>query len=64
MKGTVLWYNIKQGYGFIKGEDQKDVFVHKTEIPFWTIFLKRGDTVEYIPTETKKGVVATDIKMI
>ena len=41
MKGKVKWYNIKQGYGFINGEDGIDVFVHKSDIPFWTIYLKK-----------------------
>jgi len=64
MKGKVIWYNIQQGYGFIKGEDGADVFLHKSEIPFWSIFLKSEDKVEYMPQETKKGLKATDIKII
>lgn len=64
MKGKVKWYNIKQGYGFIQGEDGIDVFIHKSEIPFWTIFLNPGDNVEYIKEKTKKGTKATNIKMI
>ncbi|MCK9224148.1 MAG: cold-shock protein [Candidatus Muirbacterium halophilum] len=28
MKGTVKWFNDAKGYGFITGEDNKDVFVH------------------------------------
>ena len=27
-KGTVKWFNNQKGYGFITGEDGKDVFVH------------------------------------
>ncbi len=45
MKGIVKWYNIRKGYGFIQGEDGNDVFVHKTAIPFWTIFLTTGERV-------------------
>ena len=33
MKGTVKWYNPRKGYGFIEGEDGKDVFVHRTAVP-------------------------------
>jgi len=43
MKGIVKWYSIRQGYGFIEGEDGEDVFIHKNDIPFWTIFLSKGD---------------------
>ena len=28
MKGVVKWFNDKKGFGFIQGEDGKDVFVH------------------------------------
>ena len=28
MKGKVKWFNAERGYGFITGEDGKDVFVH------------------------------------
>ena len=33
MEGTVKWYNSRKGYGFIQGEDGKDVFVHRTSVP-------------------------------
>ncbi len=64
MKGTVIWYNIRQGYGFIQSEDGNDVFVHKTSIPFWTIFLTAGDRVEYIPESTNRGIKATKLRML
>ena len=64
MKGKVIWYDIKQGYGFIKGEDGEDVFIHKSEIPFWTIFLNKGDKVEYIKEYTKNGLKAKDLKIL
>lgn len=63
MKGTVKWYNIKQGYGFIESEDGEDVFIHKSEIPFWSIFLSKGDKIEYIKENTKKGLIATNVKI-
>ena len=64
MKGEVKWYNIKQGYGFIKGEDGQDVFIHKNEIPFWTIFLSKGDKIEYTKENTKKGLKAKNLKVL
>lgn len=64
MKGIVLWYDIRKGYGFIKGEDGKNIFVHKTAVPFWTIFLNEGDKVEYFIKNTKRGIKATNIKMM
>ena len=64
MKGIVKWYNIKQGYGFIKGQDGVDVFIHKSQVPFWTIFLNSGDRVEYTKEETKKGLEAKNIRVL
>ena len=64
MKGEVKWYNIKQGFGFIEGEDGEDVFIHKSDIPFWTIFLNRGDKVEYLKENTKNGLKATNLKIL
>jgi CspA family cold shock protein len=64
MKGIVKWYSIKQGYGFIEGEDGKDVFIHKSEIPFWTIFLNPGDKVEYDKENTTRGLKAIEVKLL
>jgi len=64
MKGSVKWYSIKQGYGFIEGEDGEDVFIHKSEIPFWTIFLNKGDKVEFLIENTRNGLRATNVKML
>jgi len=64
MKGKVKWYNIKQGYGFIEGEDGVDAFVHKSSLPFWTIFLNPGDLVEYTTKISIKGLEATEIKTL
>ena len=64
MNGIVKWYNTKQGYGFIGGEDGIDAFIHKSNLPFWTIFLKAGDKVRYIPRKSNKGWEATELKTL
>lgn len=61
MKGKVKWYNIKKGYGFIEGEDGEDVFIHKNDVPFWSIFLNKGEKVEYTKENSKKGSRAKNI---
>ncbi|HVQ00683.1 MAG TPA: cold shock domain-containing protein [Candidatus Thermoplasmatota archaeon] len=64
MKGTVQWYDIRKGFGFIRGEDGKKVFVHKTEIPFFDIYLEPGQNVEYQLGTSNRGPLALAVKRI
>ena len=57
MKGTVKWFNAEKGYGFITGEDGKDVFVHYSAIQgdgFKT--LDEGQAVDFDLTEGQRGM--------
>ena len=65
VKGTVGWFNDKKGYGFITGEDEKDVFVHQSAIQasgFRT--LKEGQKVEFDVVPGPKGEQAKDVKVL
>lgn len=64
MYGIVKWYNIKKGYGFIKSDEGEDIFVHKNQIPFWKIYLNKGEKVEFFIKDTNRGPVATDLKQV
>ena len=64
-KGTVKWFNNQKGFGFITGEDEKDVFVHFSGLNmegFKT--LNEGQTVEYEVTEGEKGPQAVNVTVI
>jgi len=61
MKGTVKWYNDMKGFGFLAGEDGKEVFVHRTAIPTG-ITLSEGDPVEYQVEDSDRGQRATNLK--
>ena len=63
MKGKVKWFNNQRGYGFIKGDDGKDVFVHYSGIA-GTGFkvLAEAEPVEYDLIDTEKGVQAVNVK--
>lgn len=58
------FYDIRKGYGFIRGNDGKTIFVHKTAIPFFDIFLTPGEIVEYHIGNSKKGLCAVDVKKV
>ena len=63
MNGTIRWYNTRKGYGFIQGEDEKDIFVHKTSIPEG-VFLNEGDKVEYEIEDSERGPKAINVKKL
>ncbi len=64
-KGTVKWFNNQKGYGFITGEDGKDVFVHFSglNMPGFKS-LEENAQVEYEITEGSKGPQATNVTVI
>ena len=60
--GKVKWFNAEKGYGFIIGEDGKDVFVHYSSINaegFKT--LDEGQTVTYDIIESDRGKQASNV---
>lgn len=62
MKGTVKWFNQEKGFGFITGEDGKDVFAHFSQIQkdgFKT--LNEGEEVTFEIAEGAKGPQAVNI---
>lgn len=64
MKGTVKWFNQEKGFGFITGEDGKDVFAHFSQIQkegFKT--LNENEEVTFDIIEGQKGPQAANIKV-
>lgn len=65
MRGKVKWFNDKKGYGFITGEDGKDVFVHHSAIQSEGFrSLGEGQEVEFEVTKGAKGLQATQVKTV
>lgn len=65
MNGTVKWFNAEKGFGFITGEDGKDVFAHFSQIKtdgYKT--LEEGQKVSYDVVKGPKGPQAENITII
>ncbi len=63
--GTVKWFDSAKGFGFISGEDGKDVFVHFTAIVsngFKT--LEEGQKVSFEIVEGNRGPQAANVTVI
>ena len=62
--GIVKFFNPKKGYGFIATSDpDRDVFLHKTGIPFG-ILVNTGDKVAFETVQGPKGPNAKIIRVI
>lgn len=62
MNGKVKWFNASKGFGFIEGEDGKDVFAHYSEIKSDGYkSLNEGQEVTYDVIEDQKGSKAINI---
>lgn len=62
MQGKVKWFNAEKGYGFIEGQDGKDVFVHFSAIEqdgFKS--LDEGQEVEFEVVEGARGPQAANV---
>ncbi len=65
MQGKVKWFNAEKGYGFIEGQDGKDVFVHFSAIVqdgFKT--LDEGQEVEFEVVEGARGPQAANVSKL
>ncbi|NLH34437.1 MAG: cold-shock protein [Lactococcus chungangensis] len=61
-QGTVKWFNAEKGFGFITGQDGKDVFVHFSAIQtdgFKT--LEEGQSVNYDVEDGARGLQAVNV---
>ena len=62
MEGTVKWYNLKKGYGFIKADSGEDCFVHFSALN--GAMLRENDRVSFEVVDTERGKQAQKVKLL
>lgn len=65
LQGTVKWFAGDKGYGFISGDDGKEVFVHFSDIQSDGYrSLEEGQRVSYETAVAEKGLKAATVVII
>ena len=59
-KGTVKFFNTTKGFGFIKGDDGQEVFVHVTGLKE---AIQENDIVSYETEVGNRGVNAINVRL-
>jgi CspA family cold shock protein len=60
-KGTVKFFNEAKGFGFIKGENGQELFVHVTALKEE---IRENDEVTFDTEEGRKGLNAVNVTRI
>lgn len=65
MQGRVKWFDGRKGYGFIEGDDGREIYVHYTGIECEGFrVLRYGKRVEYDEEQTAAGRQAVNVRVI
>lgn len=60
MEGEVKFFNKFKGFGFIKGDDGEDYFVHFSSINKG-VYLEEKDKVKFTASKNEKGYCALNV---
>lgn len=64
-KGTVKWFNNEKGFGFITGDDNRDLFVHQSSIQMDGFrSLEEGQFVSFDTEEDNRGLKAVNVSVL
>lgn len=59
-KGKIIFFNLKSQFGFIKGENGTEYYVHAKQVA--GILPEAGDEVEFEIRQAKRGPEAWQVK--
>lgn len=64
-KGTVKWFSNRRGFGFIRWLEDREAFVHYTDIRAYGYrALREGQEVEFDAVQGAKGWRAVNVKVL
>lgn len=63
-KGKVKWYNEIKGFGFIRTEEGKEIFVHRNSLYSAFAGLQPEEDVVFDVKQGDKGLVAINVKSV
>lgn len=62
--GKVKFFDADKGFGFVSGDDSKDVFLPSSALPTGTTALKAGTRLEYSIAEGRRGAQALSVTLV
>ena len=62
--GKVKWFDAEKGFGFLAGEDGKEVFVHASALPAGTTTLAKGTRVDFGVVQGERGTQALSVRVL
>lgn len=63
MEGIVKWFNTRKGYGFIKGDDGNEYFVHYSALDKGK-FIRENDKVSFEGIDGERGKQAQKVVLL
>jgi len=66
MKGTVVRFMVREGWGFVRGTDSREYFVHFSDVLGDDDYkiLRKNECVTFDPAENIKGLKAVNVRLI